>query len=46
MAKSQSSEIKDSNGRPLATAKSSTDNRISLPVAGKEEPLGQVNHIS
>lgn len=45
-AKSKASEIKGSNGRPLATAKSSADNRISLLVAGKDEPLGQVNHIS
>lgn len=46
MAKSQASEMKDSNGRPSAIAKSSADNRISLPGAGEEEPLGQVNHIS
>lgn len=45
MAKSQASEIKDSKGRPSVTAKSSADNSISLPAAGKE-PSCQVNHIS
>lgn len=45
MAKSQASEIKDSKGRPSVTAKSSADNSISLPAAGKE-PSHQVNHIS
>lgn len=44
MAKSQASEARDSEGRPIAT--SWADDRISLPAAGREkEPLGQVYHI-
>lgn len=45
MAKSQASEVKDSKGRPSVTARSSADNSISLPAAGKE-PSRQVKHIS